>query len=92
MVVSVGGRVQLLLRWQQLLGSGCQEGHELGLIWDRLKSQALEAADWFGNDGEDVFLASNEGVGEGSCNGETRRSVVEAMEKTKSLLLTRFLE
>ena len=92
MVVSVGGRVQLLLRWQQLLGSGCQEGHELGLIWDRLNSQALEAADWLGNDVKDVFLASNEGVGEGSCNGETRRRVVEAVEKTKSLLLTSFLE
>ena len=52
----------------------------------------LYTADWLGNYVEDVFLTSNEGVREGSCNGETRRSVVEAMEKTKSLLHTWCLE
>ena len=45
-----------------------------------------------GSDLEEVFVPGVLGVGEGSRSGETRRRVVEAMEKTRSLLLTKSLE
>ena len=37
-----------------------------------------------GSDLEGVFVPGVEGFGEGSRNGETRRRVVEAVEKTRS--------
>ena len=67
-------------------------GQELKVIWERLKIQAREAANWLGTGIEEVFEAEVEGVGEGSCSGETRRKIVEAVEKTMSLLLSRCLE
>ena len=61
-------------------------------VWDRLKGQAEEAAEWLGKDLEEVFVCSVEGVGAGSINGETKKKIVAAVEKTRSLLLTRTLE
>ena len=37
-------------------------------------------------------MTAVEGVGAGSVSGETRRRIVEAREKTRSLLLTKSLE
>ena len=62
------------------------------VIWERLRVQAREAADWLGTEMEGVFDAEVEGVGDGSISGETRRRIVEAVEKTRSLLLSRCLE
>ena len=72
-----------------MLGSGCREGQELRQVWDRLKEEAEEASHWLLSDVEEVFVTGIEGVGAGSVSGETRRRIVEAREKTRSLLLTK---
>ena len=65
---------------------------ELREVWDRLKGQAEEAAEWLGVELEEVFVSGVEGVGGGSINGETKKKIVTAVEKTRSLLLTKSLE
>ena len=45
-----------------------------------------------GEEVEDIFTSGVEGVGQGSVSGETRRRIVEALERTRSLLLTLSLE
>ena len=41
---------------------------------------------------EEVFMSDAEGVGGGSVNGEIKKKIVTAVEKTRSLLLTKSLE
>ena len=74
-------------RWRKVLLSGTQEGEELRRTWTSLTNEAREAAEWLDKDLEPVFSSTVEGVGNGSVTGETRRSVVEALEKTRALLL-----
>ena len=79
-------------RWRVLLQSGCREGLELRRVWSELCAEAVEAADWLGEDVTEVFQVREEGVGCGSVTGETRGKVVEAREKTRAKLLIRALE
>ena len=80
-------------RWSVLLQSDCVEGRELSRVWTKLVGQATEAAAWLDNRGlEEVFTSRLEGVGDGSVSGGTRGRIVEAMEKTRSLLLSKSLQ
>ena len=87
-----GGGAASQTRWRVVLSSGSQEGVEITRAWNRLKSQAEEAADILGGGIEEVFAPGVEGVGDGLVTGETRKRIVDAMEKTKSLLLSSSLE
>ena len=79
-------------RWRVLLGSGCREGQEMRHAWGRLRGEAEESANFLLTDIEEVFVTGIEGVGAGSVSGETRRRIVEARERTRSILLTKSLE
>ena len=79
-------------RWRVMLQSGCLEGQEMRRVWTRLVGQASEAAVWVGREVEEVFTGSLEGVGEGSVCGGTRGKIVGALERTKSLVLSRSLQ
>ena len=79
-------------RWRVLLSSGCMEGRELREVWDKVKGEAVESADWLGVELQEVFVSAVEGVGGSSINGETKKKIVTAVEKNRSLLLTKSLE
>ena len=87
-----GEGAPILQRWRVLLHSSCREGEELRRTWTKLVRQASEAVNWLERDIEGVFSVDLEGVGEGSVTGETRKKVVEATEKTRSLLLSKSLQ
>jgi hypothetical protein len=74
-----------------LLQSGCREGLELRRVWSELCAEAVEAAEWLGEDVSEVFQVREEGVGCRSVTGETRGNV-EVREKTRAKLLIRALE
>lgn len=50
-------------RWRVVLGSGCQEGRELRRVWQGLTRESRQAAHWLGEDMEEVFTTSVQGVG-----------------------------
>ena len=45
---------------------GSREGRELREVWNKLKGEAVESAEWLGREVEEVFLTGVEGVGGGS--------------------------
>ena len=79
-------------RYRVLLQSGCQEGEELRRVWESLESRAREAAGWLDREVEEVFTSGIEAVGGGCVSGGTRGRIMEASEKTNSLVLSRALE
>ena len=78
-------------RWQVTLNSGCQVGVEMKRSWDKLTREAREASHWLDRDVEGVFDVSLEGFGGGSVSGQTRGLIVSAREKTRYLLLEKYL-
>lgn len=79
-------------RWVTLLQSGCEEGREVEIVWNRLQGEARAAHEWLGRDLEGTLSVSARGLGEGSVSGSTRSKIMEAVENTRSLLLTKALE
>ena len=79
-------------RWRTVMTSECQEGTELRRVWDKVQGQAREASQWLDLELAEVFKPTVEGVGQGSCSGETRSRKVVEIEKVRSHLLTRCLE
>ena len=54
--------------------------------------EAVEAAEWLGEEVMEVFQVREEGVGCGSVTGETRGKLVQAREQTRAKLLIKALE
>ena len=78
-------------RWRVALQSGSQEGRELERAWGSMVEEGRQAADWLGQELEAPFSVALEELGEGCTTGETRGKLVEARERTRSLLLSRAL-
>ena len=78
-------------RWRIVQGSGCEEGTEMVMSWQKLTMEAREAAEWMEREMEPVFTVAVSGLGEGSVSGETRGKIVSAREKTRALLLNKAL-
>ena len=70
-------------RWRVVLASGCQEGIELGRVWNRMENKASEGARWLGEELEEVFTTRVMGVGGSSVTGDTRGVLVEALERVR---------
>ena len=61
-------------------------------MWESIQGEARVAADYLGRDMEGVLTSRVEGLGEDSVTGATRGRIVEAVETTRALLLSKVLE
>jgi hypothetical protein len=80
------------VQWRKVLESGTCEGEEMKCAWAPLTRQAEEAAEWLNKETDPVFTSVAVGLGNGSTTGETRRKVMEAVERTRALLLAKALK
>ena len=74
-------------RWQQLLQSGCRTGLEFSRCWDILQGEARECSAYLGQELDGHLAVPIEGVGEGSVDGSTRRSVVQQREELRGAVM-----
>ena len=79
-------------RWSAVLNSGCREGLEMTIAWERLTQEARQAYSWLDKEVDQVFTVPVAGLGEGSVTGVTRGKIVSSREKTCALLLAKALE
>ena len=74
------GQGQVDKRWRPLLQSGCRTGRELTQAWGVLQGEARQCAEYLEQDLAGALAVPLEGVGEGSVDGSTRRTVVQQRE------------
>ena len=79
-------------RWRRVLSSGCSIGEELREIWERIQVEAVESAEWLGEEVPSALDWAVEGIGDGSVSGDSRSKVVEAMENTRAKVLNKALK
>ena len=58
-------------RWRRVLESGCRDGVELQRVWGRIKLEAIQAAQFLGEEAPVVLSAQTSGVGDGAVAGST---------------------
>ena len=71
-------------RWQVILESGTRDGEELQKVWDTLKKEASDAAQWLERELEGAMAVNFESVGDGSTSGGTRGVMIEERDQGAS--------
>ena len=75
-----------------MLESGSREGEELRRVWDLLKLEEQQAADWLGEELQENLSVQVESVGGTSCDGSTRGKLSEERDKTWAKLIVKGLK
>ena len=79
-------------RWRVMLASGCREGVELRRVWNQLRTEEEQAADWLGVVPQENLNVQVGCVGLNSCDGSTRGKITEERDKTWANLIKKGLE
>ena len=88
----LGSMDESLTRWETLLASGSRTGQELALAWQTLQGEAQSMCEFLGIELEAPLSVPTEGIGEGSCDGSTRKKIVDQRETLRGTVLTKVLE
>ena len=78
-------------RWRQLLASDCSIAGEMRRSWSRIQLEASQSADFLQEPTPEILSTQLESLGGGSTTGETRKKIVDAIECTRSKILTKAL-
>ena len=86
-LASVLGDCEGTDRWAPLLASGCRTGKELTEVWNLMKTEAAQCANYLGEEIRGPLTDNVENAGGGSENGSTRRFLVSAREEVRASVL-----
>ena len=76
-----------MLRWQQLLQSGCRTGQELARSWAEMQLEAQQCAGFLGQETRGPLTQPVEQAGDGCRTGATRGLLVSAREEVRAAVM-----
>ena len=79
-------------RWEVLISSGCRLGQEFREAWEVLRMEAVQCAEWLGEELDGCLAQPVSGAGMGCVSGATRKLVVEQLEKMWGKILKTSLD